>query len=227
MAQHDPRDDESDDTSAENEGEFVPPLVTLGHPRLAQPSAPVALELVRSDEFRERLRTLYAAMVAYRGIGIAAPQIGWFERFFLMGIALDPNARDDGDDTPEGEPEPRIALQPWINPEIVAVSAEQGWAWEGCLSVPGLRGWIRRPLAVAVRGYDGNGEPISREYTGWAARVFQHEYDHLEGYLFPYRALDPRHVVAIEQLARRDEWPGDWPAKGAARAPFGEVMAED
>jgi peptide deformylase len=124
------------------------------------------------------------------------------------------------------DPEPERELQMWINPEVVQTSGEQGWAWEGCLSVPGVRGWIRRPLAVAVRGYNSRGERVSREYTGWAARVFQHEYDHLDGMLFPYRASDPRHVVTLEQLAQREDWPESWPAQGAARAPFGEVLPE-
>jgi peptide deformylase len=203
------------DAGQEEEGEGLPLLVTLGHPRLAQRSAAVPLSVVRGAEFQDRLRLLERAMLIHRGIGIAAPQVGWFERFFLMGIAHES----------EGQ-EPRIELQAWINPEIVTASTEQGWAWEGCLSVPGLRGWIRRPCAVAVRGYDARGERISREYTGWPARVFQHEYDHLEGMLFPYRAADPRHIVTIEQLAMRESWPEDWPAPGAARAPFGEVMPE-
>jgi peptide deformylase len=202
-------------TEAQEPGADIPPLVTLGHPLLARPSAPVALSRLRSDVFQQRLRTLHDAMVAYHGIGIAAPQLGWFERFFLMGIVHEA----------EGE-EPRLELQAWINPEIVQASGEQGWAWEGCLSVPGLRGWIRRPLAVAVTGYTAHGERISREYTGWPARVFQHEFDHLDGMLFPYRAGDPRHLVTLEQLAQREDWPDDWPAKGAARAPFGEVTPE-
>ncbi len=193
----------------------IPPLVTIGHPLLAQRSAEVPLAAVKRSEFQERLRILHAAMVEYRGIGIAAPQIGWFERFFLMGIV---HEQDDE--------EPELELQFWINPQIVSVSSEQCWAWEGCLSVPGLRGWIRRPAAVAVRGYDVNGGPISREYTGWPARVFQHEYDHVDGFLYPYRAADPRHLVSLEQIAQRDTWPEDWPAPGAARAPFGEVLPD-
>lgn len=203
------------DIEQEDAGEDLPLLVTLGHPRLAQRSAVVPRKSVRSADFQDRLRTLERAMLVHRGIGIAAPQMGWFERFFLMGIVQEH----------EGA-EPEIELQSWINPEIVTASSELGWAWEGCLSVPGLRGWIRRPMAVAVRGYDARGERISREYTGWPARVFQHEYDHLEGMLFSYRAADPRHIVAIEQLALRESWPEDWPAPGAARAPFGEVMPE-
>ncbi len=193
----------------------LPPLVTLGHPRLAQPARPVEMAVVGTAAFHGRLTVLQQAMVAYAGIGIAAPQIGWFERFFIM-LA--------GDVDSAGEPE--HALRAWINPEIVAASDEHNWAWEGCLSVPGLRGWIRRPAAVAVQGYDAHGHQVSREYAGWNARVFQHEFDHLDGMLFPYRAQDPRHIVTLQELAARATWPPDWPARGARDAPLGEVLAE-
>jgi len=193
----------------------LPPLVTLGDPRLAQPSAPVDPEQIATPAFQARLETLRRAMVEYLGIGIAAPQVGWFERFFLM--LLDHPG-------PDGEPQP--VLHTWINPQIVSASEEHGWAWEGCLSVPGLRGWIRRPAAVAVRGYNARGEAVSREFRGWEARVFQHEYDHLEGMLFPYRAADPRHVVMTVEMEHRADWPADWPAPGARDAALGAVVPD-
>ena len=193
----------------------LPPLVTLGDPQLAKPSLAVDPALISGADFQARLRTLARAMEAYEGIGIAAPQVGWCERFFLLLRVVD-----------EGESGRREELAAWINPEIVEASAEQCWAWEGCLSVPGLRGWIRRPAAVAVRGFDARGEARSAELRGWDARVFQHEYDHLEGWLFPYRAADPRHVVLTEQLEHREHWPGDWPAPGARETPQGEVWLE-
>lgn len=198
-------------------GRDLPRLVTIGHPRLALPSAPVPIRQIATPEFVARLETLADAMDVYQGIGIAAPQIGWFERFFVM-VRFGEEA--DQDEEQEG------LLDFWINPEITAYSDDDTWAWEGCLSVPGLRGWIRRPAAVAVRGYNEWGEPISREYAGWDARLFQHEYDHLDGMLFPYRAVDPRHVVMLEHLAQRDAWPDDWPAPGARDTEQGELWAE-
>ncbi len=193
----------------------IPPLITIGNPRLAQPSREVPEARIATPEFQGRLETLRQAMTAYQGIGIAAPQIGWFERFFIMGLW-------------RSEPgvEPELELRAWINPRIVAASPEQVWAWEGCLSVPGLRGWIRRPAAVAVQGFDAQGRPIGGEFTGWAARVFQHEFDHLEGLLFPYRAEDARHLVSLEELARRETWPDGWPAPGARDTPPGDVLAD-
>ena len=192
----------------------LPPLVTMGDPRLAQPSSPVKKGRIAKPAFREQLEILRECMHAYFGIGIAAPQIGWFARVFLMTEA----EADDG-----SEPE----VLTFVNPEIVWQSDELNWAWEGCLSVPGLRGWIRRPAAVSVRGLNGMGEPISHEFTGWGARVFQHEFDHLEGMLFPYRALDARHLVSLESLEYRADWPADWPAPGARDTPLGELLADE
>ena len=196
----------------------LPPLVILGDPRLAGPSPSVAVEEIGGASFQERLELLAACMEVHLGIGIAGPQIGWFERVFLMTVR--PPGQEEDDEGEEAE------LQVWINPEIDWLSPEQGWAWEGCLSVPGWRGWIRRPLAVTVRGLNRQGEAVSREFTGWNARVFQHEFDHLEGLLFPYRAADPRHLVSLESLENRPDWPPDWPASGARDTPLGAVMQE-
>lgn len=192
-----------------------PPLLTLGDPRLARPSAAVPPEEIPTPEFQARLKTLAGAMAAYEGIGLAAPQIGWFERFFLMTL-------ETGEDEEPGERE----LLAWINPEIVSVSRDWCWAWEGCLSVPGMLGWIRRPAAVAVRGTDARGEASAVEFRGWAARVFQHENDHLDGMLFPYRTADPRHLVTAEALDSREDWPADWPAPGARDTPQGTLLME-
>lgn len=207
--------EEEENEASEELRTDLPPLVTMGNPELARPSLPVPVEQVGGEAFLERVRLLEDCMVAYLGIGIAAPQVGWFERFFLMTV-----------ERPGEKGEPELELVAWVNPEVVWQSEEHNWAWEGCLSVPGLRGWIRRPAAVTVRGLDHLGEPISREYTGWDARVFQHEFDHLEGMLFPYRALDPRHVVIQEELEHREQWPDGWPAPGARDAPMGAVVPE-
>ncbi len=202
----------------------LPSLVTMGHPGLARPAAPVPEHLVGTRDFDQRLDLLIQSMVAYEGIGIAAPQVGWFERFFLM-VA---EAPADPSTAPEGEEDagPPQELVAWINPRIVEASEEWCWAWEGCLSVPGLRGWIRRPAAVAVQGLNPRGEPVSMEYRGWNARVFQHEYDHLEGMLYPYRAAHPHHLVMTGELERREEWPDGWPATGARDTPPGELFFE-
>jgi len=192
----------------------LPPLVTMGDPRLGRPSRAVPVEDIPTPGFQARLEVLAQGLTAYEGIGIAAPQIGWFERYFAMMME------------PVDDPEGATELLFWINPVITHASEELCWAWEGCLSVPGLRGWIRRPEAIAVRGLNPQGETVSMEFRGWNARLFQHEFDHLEGMLYPYRALDPRHVVMTEQLERRDQWPDGWPTPLARDAPIGAVIPD-
>ena len=185
----------------------LPELVLLGNPRLAMPSVPVDPGAIRDDSFQWKLATLREALSGYGANGVAAPQLGWFERFFVM--------RD-----PSGSG----ALVHWINPVIEMSSEERVWYWEGCLSVPGYNAYIGRSAAVAVRGLNERGRPFSREFRGWEAHLFQHEFDHLDGMLFPYRVADPRHLVTAEELEWRKEWPADWPAAGGRDAPV-RVMA--
>lgn len=184
----------------------VPPIVTLGNPRLAQPSAPVDPARIATPEFQERLAILEKALHEHGANGVAAPQLGWFERFFVM--------RD-----PSGSGK----LVFWINPEVEMQSEELVWYWEGCLSVPGYKAFIGRPSAIAVRGLDAEGAPLAREFRDWEAHLFQHEFDHLDGLLFPYRVADPRHLVTAEELERREDWPPDWPAPGGRDAPIRQI----
>merc|ERR1740129_191510 len=88
-----------------------------------------------------------------------------------------------------------VPFQFWLNPEIVWFSAGTNWLWEGCLSVPGMRGWVERPSKVVLRGLDAKGHEIEANLSGLAARVAQHECDHLDGVLFPHRVPDPRFLV--------------------------------
>ncbi len=191
----------------------IPPLVTLGDPRLARPSLPVKLKIMGKPTFQRRIEILLQAMNLYGGIGIAAPQIGWFERFFLL-------MRQAGD----GEEGGKTRIEAWVNPEIVESSTALCWAWEGCLSVQGLRGWICRPQSVSIRGFKANGERVSTDLNGWDARVFQHEFDHLDGWLFPYRVQDVRHLVSETAFDQREHWPADWPAPHARDLPYGELV---
>jgi peptide deformylase len=191
----------------------IPSLVYLGDPELARPCPPVAPASITGEAFQRRLATLHWAMIEYRGLGIAAPQIGWRERLFVVAFP----------------PPPGTCLAPvqyWINPEIQESSQAHNWAWEGCLSVPGLRGWVRRPAAVLVRGLDGEGQERKHEFTGWEARIFQHEYDHLDGMLFPYRLRDARHLALVDVLEQRTGWPADWPGPGARDVAWGALVPD-
>ena len=181
----------------------LPDVLTLGHPQLAQSSVAVDLEDINKVLFQKRLALLERGLNRYGANGIAAPQLGWFQRFFLM--------RD-----PSGSG----TLVYWINPELKILDPALVWYWEGCLSVPGLKAYVGRPRAIKVDGYDQFGRPLSHEFADWEAHLYQHEHDHLDGILFPYRVADPRHMVTADELKRRDSWPDDWPVPGAREAPI-------
>ena len=180
----------------------APPLVQLGDPLLAQP-APALDDWTRlaEEDFQRRLESLQRALIVHRGVGIAAPQIGWRARVLLL---FENDAASE-----------EIPCRTWIDPHLQVIDKTLCWAWEGCLSVPELRGWVARPKAVRVSGHDAQGRPQERTYRGWPARVFQHEFDHLEGLLFPYRVREGRHLVSAAAYAQRASWPADWPAAGA------------
>lgn len=184
----------------------LPQIVTLGNPRLAQPSVAVDPARILTAEFQARLALLEEALRVHGANGVAAPQLGWFERFFVMK-----------------DPAGSGALVHWINPVVEMTGAELVWYWEGCLSVPGWKAFVGRPSAIAVRGLNGRGEPLAREFKGWEAHLFQHEFDHLDGILFPYRVTDPRHLVTAEALGEREDWPADWPAPGGRDAPIRKI----
>ena len=182
----------------------LPPLVLIGDPRLAQPCAPVDPAEISTPDFQAKLRLLLLGLKHHCANGIAAPQLGWFQRFLLM---RDPSTR---------------SLVTWVNPVVSATSEERLWTWEGCLSVPGMMAYIGRPAAVTVTGLDGKGEPLSREFRNWEAHLYHHEHDHLDGLLFTHRAEDPNHLVRAEEFERRHAWPPDWPVSGGRNAPVRE-----
>ena len=181
----------------------LPEIVTLGNPRLARPSEPVDLDQVETAAFQKQLDLLQVGLEHYGANGIAAPQLGWFQRFFLM---RDPRGSSD--------------LVYWINPEVRVLDDEPVWYWEGCLSVPGLKAYVGRPRAIAVDGFDRNAKALHWDLEDWGAHLFQHEFDHLDGILFPDRVADPRHIVTAKELDRRDQWPDDWPCAEARDAPI-------
>mmetsp|Transcript_35007 Transcript_35007/g.99228 ORF Transcript_35007/g.99228 Transcript_35007/m.99228 type:complete len:198 (-) Transcript_35007:36-629(-) len=172
----------------------------------------VPLSQIASPEFQDRLQMLKDCMIEYGGIGIAGPQVGWNVRVFCLAL-FEPSPRNPKQLNPDTHP-----FQYWVNPVISEVpGSPRSWFWEGCLSVPGVRGWVERPYECLVEGFDELGERQSVCLDGLLARVFQHEYDHLDGRLFPSRMQDPTLLVPLAAFADQADWAEGWPSE-ASRA---------
>ncbi|HEX5804218.1 MAG TPA: peptide deformylase [Azospira sp.] len=153
-------------------------ILRMGDPRLLEIARPV--ERFDTPELHALITDLFDTMAAAGGVGLAAPQIGVGLQVVIFGFAK--SAR-----YPEAEAVPRTIL---LNPEITPLGDAEELGWEGCLSVPGLRGEVPRFAAIRYRGFDPAGQAIERTVSGFHARVVQHECDHLVGKLFPMRMRD-------------------------------------
>ena len=135
-----------------------------------------------TPELNALVQDMLDTMAALNGAGLAAPQIGVSERVVIFGVDRNPRY-------PDAEPVPMTVL---INPEIEILTDEMDDGWEGCLSVPGMRGLVPRYTRLRYRGVDQHGKRFEREAHGFHARVVQHECDHLDGVLYPMRLKDIR-----------------------------------
>jgi len=163
-------------------------VLRLGDPRLREVSSPV--ETFDTEELHALVDDMRETMDAYDGAGLAAPQIGVLQRVMIFGIESNPRY-------PEAEVVPMTVL---INPDYEVIDETPEAGWEGCLSVPGMRGVVARPGHIRYRGYDQFGMLIEREVEGFHARVFQHEFDHLNGILYPDRIEDLSQFGFTEEL---------------------------
>ena len=154
-------------------------ILKIGDPRLLRVAQPVPA--FDTDELHLLVRDMFETMHAANGAGLAAPQIGVDLQLVIFGTD-GPNPR-----YPDSPPVPRTVL---CNPVVTPLGDEEEDDWEGCLSVPGLRGVVPRFTHVRYSGFDPYGDPIVREASGWHARVVQHEVDHLLGKLYPMRVRD-------------------------------------
>jgi peptide deformylase len=168
------------------------PVLRYGNPLLHQVSAPVTD--FAPAVLRPLLADLWDTMEARGGVGIAAPQIGEFQRIVVFG--MEHSLR-----YPDAPPIPRTVL---INPVIEPLDDAREDGWEGCLSVPGLRGLVPRFARIRYSGRDETGAAFTREVDGFHARVVQHECDHLDGILYPMRIRDLREFGFEDELARTE-----------------------
>jgi peptide deformylase len=155
-------------------------VLKMGDPLLYRKAEPV--QEFDTPELHALIADMFDTMAAMNGAGLAAPQIGVSRRVVIFEVQSNPRY-------PQAEPVPRTIL---LNPVIEPIGSEMEDGWEGCLSVPGLRGLVSRYAHLRYTGYDPKGKPIDREVSGFHARVVQHECDHLDGILYPMRLKDIR-----------------------------------
>jgi len=163
-------------------------VLRMGDPRLLEKSHPV--EAFGTRELRELIADMRDTMAHLNGAGLAAPQIGVPLRVVIFGVTRNPRY-------PDAEEVPDTVL---INPVITPLGEEMEEAWEGCLSVPGMRGVVPRFRHLRYRGFDESGNPIDRSVEGFHARVVQHECDHLDGILYPMRIRDMSQFGFVDVL---------------------------
>ena len=155
-------------------------ILKMGDPRLLRVAPPLPADQFGTPELTALIEDMFETMAHAQGAGLAAPQIGVDLQVVIFGYSK--NVR-----YPEAPPVPPTVL---INPVITPLGDEQVEGWEGCLSVPGLRGAVLRLARIRYAGFDAQGRPIEREADGFHARVVQHECDHLIGRLYPTRMTD-------------------------------------
>ena len=158
----------------------VKSVLRMGHPLLLQQAQPVAA--FDTPDLHALIEDMQDTMKAKSGAGLAAPQIGVSLQVVIFGVTATPRYPDA----------PAVPFTVLVNPVIEPLGEEQEDGWEGCLSVPGMRGVVPRHTRIRYRGHDQFGKSIDRNVDGFHARVVQHECDHLAGILYPMRVRDFR-----------------------------------
>lgn len=161
----------------------VRPIVRLGHPALRTPAHPIPPARITDPEIQGLIDDMVETMHDARGVGIAAPQLGEEVQIFVYQAA--------------GPPE--IPLHVVVNPLITPQVREVVYDWEGCLSIPDLRGLVPRHPTVRIQGLDREGRSLDYTASGFEARIIQHEYDHLNGVVFLDRMRDLRSLAYFEE----------------------------
>ena len=172
-------------------------VLRMGDERLLRRSAEV--ERFGTPELMALLQDMRDTMAHLNGAGLAAPQIGVLARVVIFGVHANPRY-------PDVEEVPDTVL---INPVITPLGDEMEEGWEGCLSVPGMRGWVPRGSRIRYSGFDEKGISFKREVEGFHARVVQHECDHLDGVLYPMRIRDLSKFGFNEALFPGQELPAE------------------
>lgn len=167
----------------------IRPILKMGTPSLMQRSRELSTDKFGSAELMSLLQDMKETMIDAHGAGLAAPQIGENVRVVIFEVRENPRY-----------PDVLVPFTVLINPVITPLSDQLVEGWEGCLSVPGLRGAVQRYDHIHYTGFDAEGNPIDRTVQGFHARVVQHECDHLDGVLYPMRMKDMSKFGFTEML---------------------------
>lgn len=169
----------------------------LGHPVLRTVAQPIDPATITTPVVQRLIDSMFDTMREYSGVGLAAPQVHESVRLFVAGIRSRPISSEISDD----DEMPLMAL---VNPEVTLVGAPTELGWEGCLSIPDIRGRVPRAPEVKVKAFDRSGKPVAFTAKGFPARVIQHEFDHLDGVLFFDR------MKSLESLSYLEEYDRYW-----------------
>jgi peptide deformylase len=168
-------------------------VARMGHPVLRRKARRVEPTEIRQAGFQKFIDDMIDTMNEYHGIGLAAPQVHESVRLILVGMNED-----------EGDEDSDLRVVPFVNPEIDVLVQDLVEDWEGCLSIPDVRGRVPRAPAIRLRAYDRRGKQIEMKLNGYPARVVQHETDHLDGVLFIDR------MRSLQTLTYLDEFSKHW-----------------
>jgi peptide deformylase len=174
-------------------------VARMGHPVLRARARTVDPAAITSPRFQQLIDDMFETMKEYQGVGLAAPQVHASIRLFVAGFAPDP----------DGEEDERVPLMTVINPEITVAGPEMVEDWEGCLSIPDIRGKVPRARRIVLRAFDRKGKRFELQASGFTARVIQHETDHLDGVLFFDRMSSFATLTFLEEFGRY------WAERGA------------
>ena len=167
-------------------------VTRLGHPVLRQITATVALPELQLPERQKLIDDMVATMKEYDGVGLAADQVFESLQIAVLEVAENPRYPD----------KPKVPLTVLVNPRISPLSQEMEDDWEGCLSIPELRGLVPRYKSIRVQAYDRHGQPLDFVAHDFHARVIQHEFDHLNGKVYLDRMTDFTTLAFLQEFAR-------------------------
>jgi peptide deformylase len=171
-------------------------VARMGHPVLRTPARAIDPGDIRTPRLQQLIDDMFETMKEYQGVGLAAPQVHESLRLFVAGFSPPPDEEEDHDERD------RVPLMALINPEITPIGDATGEDWEGCLSIPDIRGRVPRARQILVKAYDRRGKRIELRAGGYTARVIQHETDHLDGILFFDRMRSFQTLTYLDEFGR-------------------------